>query len=95
MYDVINQAGVQPCSNFVCARTAPCANGGSCRDAPEVAGEFECACASGFGGERCEEVTNACANVRCDNNAVCESDGSSYKCNCPVGFYGPRCSDSE
>ncbi|XP_065344323.1 protein slit [Cloeon dipterum] len=68
----------------------PCANGGTCRRAPGRA--FECACAPGFHGRRCEHMIDACFGHPCRNDGVClVLEEGRFSCQCPQGFTGERC----
>eukprot|EP01052_Picozoa_sp_SAG31_P009682 SAG31_NODE_514_length_14714_cov_78.431269_2_plen_764_part_00 len=65
-----------------------CQNGGTCVEAAAVGGgavPFECQCAGGFDGERCE--TDLCESVDCGDHGECVS-GS---CECDQWSSGDRC----
>ncbi|TKS92960.1 Sushi, von [Collichthys lucidus] len=49
--------------------SAPCQNGGLCRDGM---GDFQCQCKPGFLGSRCELEINECLSDPCLNDGLCE-----------------------
>lgn len=53
----------------------------------------KCVCDIGFGGKRCENSINECANNPCPNYKMCVPDLSEqgYYCICPKGFGGATC----
>lgn len=53
----------------------------------------KCACDIGYGGKRCENSINECANGPCPSFKMCVPDMSEqgYYCICPKGFGGPTC----
>lgn len=54
--------------------SAPCRNGGQCRE--RGADEFECTCPDGFSGDLCELEAVGCAPVNpCVNGGRCEEAG--------------------
>ncbi|MEL6340178.1 MAG: hypothetical protein AAFP04_03135 [Myxococcota bacterium] len=67
----------------------PCANGGQCIDTPYG---FECACATGFTGPRCER-TDECTLDACANGGTCIDEENGFSCECAEGFSGPFCQD--
>lgn len=63
-----------------------CQNGGHCTQPQE---SFECTCASGFDGSRCQTNINDCDTISdCKNNAVCVDGIANYTCTCPPGWDG-------
>ncbi len=47
--------------------------------------DYECMCASGWGGKNCDTSVNECASNPCQNGGECEDGQNRYTCNCPVG----------
>lgn len=43
---------------------------------------FQCDCKAGYDGIRCETAENMCANINCQNNAVCFSSYPTWTCVC-------------
>jgi len=68
---------------------SPCLHGGHCTDAD--GGRYQCACAPGYGGPRCEVDLDDCAVDRCKNGGVCVDRVNDYECQCPVGYGGKDC----
>ena len=65
----------------------PC-NNGTCRNASSG---YECACFSGFIGDRCEyKSPNVCTLDLC-KNGTCIPQNNTYMCKCDVGFTGRHC----
>eukprot|EP01052_Picozoa_sp_SAG31_P030125 SAG31_NODE_3063_length_4730_cov_6.014900_2_plen_851_part_00 len=65
-----------------------CQNGGTCVEVVGMGGgavPFECQCAGGFGGDRCQ--TDLCAGMDCGDHGECVS-GS---CECAAGVCGDHC----
>ncbi|XP_046564693.1 protein jagged-1b-like, partial [Haliotis rubra] len=66
----------------------PCKNGGTCS---VVGDSFECACAPGWDGDTCEDVS--CKNNPCLNEGTCAVDSSNIVCTCAPGWDGDTCED--
>ncbi|XP_022095847.1 neurogenic locus notch homolog protein 1-like [Acanthaster planci] len=76
------------------AETAPCANGGTCRD--DSHGIKYCDCTEGWAGDNCTlpaPVASLC-NGYCENAGSCNiSDGYEPTCLCAPGWTGEHCSE--
>ncbi|XP_061682587.1 delta-like protein C [Syngnathoides biaculeatus] len=74
--------------------SAPCRNGGSCKDAADG---YVCACPLGFSGPDCGTGADlTCADEPCFNRGVCVTaagggGGGGYTCRCPPGYAGSNC----
>uniref|UniRef100_A0A8C7SY85 Sushi, von Willebrand factor type A, EGF and pentraxin domain-containing protein 1 n=1 Tax=Oncorhynchus mykiss TaxID=8022 RepID=A0A8C7SY85_ONCMY len=68
--------------------SAPCQNGGLCKDGM---GDFLCQCRPGFVGSLCEAEVNECSSSPCLNEGVCVDEVNQYTCSCADGFTGSRC----
>ena len=66
----------------------PCQNGGTCNDG--IAG-YDCACAPGFTGTRCETNIDECESKPCQNGATCIDGIIQFRCECVFGFRGALC----
>lgn len=51
----------------------------------------QCRCASGWGGQFCEEQIDQCQGQPCHNGGTCESGSGWFRCLCAKGFLGPDC----
>ncbi|KAG5830976.1 hypothetical protein ANANG_G00298990 [Anguilla anguilla] len=69
--------------------SAPCLNGGHCRD--DVDG-FQCLCPAGFSGNLCQLDIDYCAPDPCQNGARCFNLATDYLCTCPEDYEGKNCS---
>ncbi|XP_077397464.1 delta-like protein C [Festucalex cinctus] len=73
--------------------SAPCRNGGSCKD---LSDGYVCVCPRGFSGPDCgTSAILTCADEPCFNHGVCvtamaASDGG-YTCRCLPGYAGSNC----
>ncbi|XP_013394438.1 extracellular matrix protein A [Lingula anatina] len=66
----------------------PCQNGGTCNN---LYNRFECKCAVGTTGTRCETDINECNSNPCQNGGTCLDKTGHYNCSCPAGFNGTEC----
>ena len=66
-----------------------CANGASCVFTGP--GTYQCICLPGFTNNRCQDVSNNCANSPCAHGATCINNINSYTCDCPQGYTGSTC----
>ncbi|OQR71391.1 protein slit-like [Tropilaelaps mercedesae] len=93
-----------PSNSFVCAQrspahvrakcdacfTFPCENGATCTTLPML--KYECTCASGFHGERCQHTIDECFDKPCLHEGVCKAQGGGhFTCRCQPGYEGHRC----
>nr|XP_023652067.1 protein jagged-1 [Paramormyrops kingsleyae] len=69
--------------------SAPCLNGGRCRD--DVGG-FQCLCPAGFSGNLCLLDIDYCEPNPCQSGAQCFNLASDYFCKCPEDYEGKNCS---
>lgn len=65
----------------------PCALNATCTD---LVNDFHCDCPPGFGGKRCHEKEDLCAQNPCVNG-LCVDALYSQKCICEPGWTGPIC----
>jgi uncharacterized membrane protein len=73
---------VGPCVDNDCQNDATCKASGP---------TYECACADGFSGERCEIDIDECASSPCQNGGECTDGVADYSCECPGAFAGKDC----
>ncbi|XP_022707108.1 protein slit-like [Varroa jacobsoni] len=70
--------------------TFPCENGATCTSL--VMRKYECSCAPGFHGDRCQYTIDACFDKPCLNDGLCKpQDAGRFTCHCPAGYEGSRC----
>ncbi|KAK2835309.1 hypothetical protein Q5P01_015793 [Channa striata] len=67
----------------------PCMNGGECHD---LFNTYNCTCAEGWAGRRCDFNINTCASDPCVHGN-CSVNGLSYACACEVGYAGVDCEE--
>ncbi|CAJ1060909.1 protein crumbs homolog 1 [Xyrichtys novacula] len=77
------------CSGAPLCESKPCLNGGECQD---LFNTYNCSCAEGWAGRRCEFYTNTCASSPCIHGN-CSVSGLSYECTCEVGYAGVHCEE--
>jgi hypothetical protein len=70
---------------------APCENGGSCIDGPNL---FVCNCPLGWTGPTCANVDDCDPNP-CQNGSTCIDGDSSFTCDCASGWRGPTCTEDD
>lgn len=51
---------------------------------------YTCECGPGWEGEHCDQRTNYCRNVTCENAGVCRPLFRDYHCECLSGSYSGR-----
>ncbi|KAF8787753.1 Protein slit like protein [Argiope bruennichi] len=70
--------------------TFPCQNGATCK--PKPLRDYECICAPGYHGAKCEYVIDACYGNPCENGGTCKVlEAGRFSCHCPAGYEGDRC----
>ncbi|CAG9832668.1 unnamed protein product [Diabrotica balteata] len=70
--------------------TFPCQNEGKCVTMSE--GDFQCKCAPGYHGKKCEFMIDACYGNPCRNEGSCKVlEEGRFSCQCLPGFSGMRC----
>lgn len=65
----------------------PCWHEGECQDHFNA---FECSCADGWAGKRCDFFLDTCASNPCVHGN-CSVSGVTYSCTCAFGFAGVNC----
>ncbi|XP_068174900.1 protein crumbs homolog 1 [Antennarius striatus] len=75
------------CSGAPVCEPNPCLNGGECRD---LFNSYNCSCARGWAGRRCDFFTDTCASGPCIHGN-CSVNGPTYRCDCEFGFAGVDC----
>lgn len=77
-----------PCNERSCL--GPNQLSGTCE--PLATGDFKCACAPGFGGDKCDQAEGGCALDPCQNGGTCSTDDQGQtSCACVGGFTGDTC----
>lgn len=77
------------CTGAPLCDSNPCLNGGACR---ELFNAYNCSCADGWSGRRCEFFTDTCASEPCVHGN-CSVNGPTYECACDFGFAGVDCDE--
>ncbi|XP_046397627.1 basement membrane-specific heparan sulfate proteoglycan core protein-like isoform X3 [Ischnura elegans] len=90
--DATSRDGVNSCDTCASAEANHCHNNGICQEASTANG-FVCICPSGFSGEQCEMVGEACFPGACHNGGTCMNGDGGLKCLCPMGKKGQRCEE--
>lgn len=75
-----------------------CLNNGTCKIVPSANSNFdkyECDCAKGFEGDRCETDKNDCESEPCLNGGACIDGVGAFQCDCTdTGYVGPVCQNN-
>jgi protocadherin Fat 4 len=58
---------------------------------PSVSHDFNCKCADGYTGEKCEKRQDPCAPNPCQAGGQCRRQGYDFQCTCPVNREGKLC----
>ncbi|XP_069377852.1 protein crumbs homolog 1 isoform X2 [Paralichthys olivaceus] len=77
------------CGGAPVCRPNPCLNGGECQDHFNT---YNCSCAEGWAGRRCDFFTNTCASGPCVHGN-CSVNGPAYECTCEFGYAGVDCDE--
>ncbi|GAA6235308.1 protein crumbs homolog 1 [Lates japonicus] len=87
------QTSAQPpllgCSGAPVCEPNPCLNRGECQDHFNT---YNCSCADGWAGRRCDFFTNTCASSPCVHGN-CSVNGLTYECTCEFGYAGVDCEE--
>ncbi|XP_056233694.1 protein crumbs homolog 1 isoform X2 [Seriola aureovittata] len=87
------QTSLQPpllgCNGAPVCEPNPCLNGGECQDHFNT---YNCSCAEGWAGRRCDFFTNTCASGPCVHGN-CSVNGLTYECTCEFGYAGVDCEE--
>lgn len=86
---VSSAAPLWGCGGTAVCEPDPCLNGGRCND---LFNWFNCSCADGWAGRRCELLINACISQPC-RHGNCTAQGLSYECSCEPGYGGADCEE--
>lgn len=72
---------------------SPCKNNGICVDISQghEGSTFQCLCPYGYTGKTCEEETDPCTSMPCQNGATCMGNVTQFRCTCAKGFSGSQC----
>lgn len=81
-------ATAQPCNP---CGLDPCLHDSTCAAVGQTAADFECDCADGWEGQRCETNTDDCALHPCFNGGSCVDLVAGRVCWCVDGFAGVDC----
>ncbi|XP_071763031.2 protein crumbs homolog 1 [Centroberyx gerrardi] len=77
------------CSGAPMCQPNPCLNWGECQDLFNL---YNCSCAQGWAGRRCDFFTDTCASGPCVHGN-CSVSGLTYKCACEFGYAGADCEE--
>uniref|UniRef100_A0A3Q3WB67 Uncharacterized protein n=1 Tax=Mola mola TaxID=94237 RepID=A0A3Q3WB67_MOLML len=77
------------CTGAPVCEPNPCLNGGECQDLFNI---YNCSCAEGWAGRRCDFSTDTCASGPCVHGN-CSVNGLTYECACDLGFAGGNCDE--
>lgn len=58
---------------------------------PFVSHDFNCKCADGYTGEKCDKRQDPCAPNPCQAGGQCRRQGYEFQCTCPVNREGKLC----
>ncbi|XP_051515995.1 basement membrane-specific heparan sulfate proteoglycan core protein isoform X1 [Myxocyprinus asiaticus] len=85
-YSFIESRAISQCQDNSPCDHRPCLHGGTCMASAEY--EYQCLCAEGYEGERCEIVKETCRDgSQCQNGGSCVNN----QCVCLAGYTGKNC----
>uniref|UniRef100_A0A672L9B0 Heparan sulfate proteoglycan 2 n=1 Tax=Sinocyclocheilus grahami TaxID=75366 RepID=A0A672L9B0_SINGR len=85
-YSFIESRAISQCKDGNPCDRRPCLHGGTCMASAEY--EYQCLCAEGYEGDRCEIVRESCRfSSQCQNGGSCVNN----HCVCPAGYTGRHC----
>uniref|UniRef100_A0A3Q2D1L8 Crumbs cell polarity complex component 1 n=1 Tax=Cyprinodon variegatus TaxID=28743 RepID=A0A3Q2D1L8_CYPVA len=77
------------CRGASVCEPSPCLNNGQCHD---LFNTYNCTCAEGWAGRRCDVLINTCASSPCVHGN-CTVNGLTYECTCEFGYTGVDCEE--
>uniref|UniRef100_A0A673I3A5 Basement membrane-specific heparan sulfate proteoglycan core protein-like n=1 Tax=Sinocyclocheilus rhinocerous TaxID=307959 RepID=A0A673I3A5_9TELE len=85
-YSFTESRAISQCKDGSPCDRRPCLHGGTCMASAEY--EYQCLCAEGYEGDRCEIVRESCRDSsQCQNGGSCVNN----HCVCPAGYTGRHC----
>lgn len=85
-YSFTESRAISQCNDGSPCDRRPCLHGGTCMANAEY--EYQCLCAEGYEGDRCEIVRQSCRDSsQCQNGGSCVNN----HCVCPAGYTGRHC----
>uniref|UniRef100_A0A9J7ZF67 Heparan sulfate proteoglycan 2 n=1 Tax=Cyprinus carpio carpio TaxID=630221 RepID=A0A9J7ZF67_CYPCA len=85
-YSFTESRAIRQCTDGSPCDRRPCLHGGTCMASVEY--EYQCLCAEGYEGDRCEIVRASCRDSsQCQNGGSCVNN----HCVCPAGYTGRNC----
>lgn len=96
--------GYSPCDANTCDNGGICSEKINVRDevritdsqnliftSPLVSHDFNCKCADGYTGDKCDKRQDPCAPNPCQAGGQCRRQGYDFQCTCPVNREGKLC----
>ncbi|XP_051735859.1 basement membrane-specific heparan sulfate proteoglycan core protein isoform X14 [Ctenopharyngodon idella] len=85
-YSFTESRAISQCKDGSPCDRRPCLHGGTCMPSAEY--EYQCLCAEGYEGDRCEIVRDTCRDSsQCQNGGSCANN----QCVCLAGYTGRHC----
>ncbi|XP_016315955.1 basement membrane-specific heparan sulfate proteoglycan core protein isoform X2 [Sinocyclocheilus anshuiensis] len=85
-YSFTESRAISQCKDVSPCDRRPCLHRGTCMASAEY--EYQCLCAEGYEGDRCEIVRESCRDSsQCQNGGSCVNN----HCVCPAGYTGRHC----